>query len=318
MDSFHPREKILLIIVSSFMIIIFFMGGYFIYVNNKLTEQTIIQKSKSLNSKYITPTPKEILKKDLSSSLVFTDQEITDNKLILVVGDENIFYKDYAIEILNISQGKESNDDMKKQALQKLIDDSTLIQYNISKGYIKPPDMTLYNSPDKHYPQRLDLIMQCEEKISINEFKKISGNGLKITFLNIKSENMSLENGKEIIAKKITNIYTDVINGKTSIEKAVLDLPKDPEFAKMPTLDVVPTPIEFDTVSNKKITDSENFDQLIWETPSQTYTPIFHDTNSGDKDAYMFAFIKSKTDTGYTSMADFYQKNGALYEVTVY
>lgn len=318
MDGFHPREKKLMIVVGIFIVVIVLMGGYFAYVNSKLDEMIIIQKSKTLNSKYVTPSPQKNINNDLSSSIIYKESVLPEDKLILTVGEENIFYKDYEIELLNFSQGKEVSDKMKMETLQKIINDSILIQYSIKKGYVETPDMTLYNSPNKQYAQRLDLIMQCEEKISEKEFKSISGNVLKIAFLNIASEGVTLLDGKEIIRKRINGLYSDIKNGKISIEKAVLDLPKSPEFAKMSKLEIVPTPNEFETIANKKITDLDYYDKLIWETPAKTFTPLFHYSDSGDISTYMFGYVDTKTNSGYTSMKEFYEKNADLYDVKIF
>jgi len=312
------REKVLLYILGVLLLIILILTGYFFYTNEKLKEKKANQKSQSQN--IINTLPDQIQKTKIifSNSIVFANDKISDNELILKVGGENIFYKDFDIELANISKGKEVNDEMKKLALQKLINDSTIIQHSVNNRYIKTPSSSIYNSLDKDYSQRLDLIMQCEEKISNNEFEKISGNVLKILISNIDSGNLSLSDGKEAIRKKIVEIYANVKEGKVSIEEAMSNVAKIPEIVKMPNLDISSTTFEFDAVSNRKITEFPEFDKLIWQTPIGGITQIFHYSDFEDTEVYLFGHIKTKSNTGYASMKDFYEKNNNLYEVIIY
>lgn len=310
------KEKIILTIFLLFMTCAVGMGLYYINIDNKIHEITLIKKSLLKNSKYIIPSiQKQIV--NLKTCSVFKNQEIAENQIILTVGKEDIFYKDYIIEVQNISKGKQINEEMMILALEKLINDSTIIQYSLDKGYIKTPNSDIFNSYDKNHAQRLDLILQCEERISVHEFKKISGQGLKIVFSNIESSDLPLSEGREIIRKSVVGLYTDFKSGKISPYNFALN-PKSAGFEKIPNLKIGSSSFDFDTSANKKISDSKEFDKLLWQTPVADITPIFHESDSSNQEIYFFGFIKNKTDNGYESINDFYKKNINLYEISIY
>lgn len=316
MNHINSKDKILIFILGMLIFTSVIMGGYCVYVDNKIKEKITIIKSLSNNNRYIIPpTQKQIV--DLKTSIVFRDQEITDTQPILTVGKEDLFFKDYNIEVQNISKGKEINEIIIVQTLEKLINDSTIIQYSIDKGYIQIPSLNIYNSFSKNHAQRLDLILQCEEMISKNEFRKISGQGLKIVFSNIESKNISLNEGKEIIRKNVINLYADFKAGKISPYNFTLS-PTTAGFEKMPNLTIDSSSFDFDTSANKKISESNEFDSLLWQTPILSITPIFHESDLNDEEIYLFGFIKKKIEVGYESISDFYKKNANLYEVIVY
>lgn len=293
------------------------MGGYSIYIDNIINEKIAIIKSLSNNNRYGVPPPTQKQIIDLKTSTIFRNQEMADNQPILTVGKEELFFKDYNVEVQNISKGEEVNEMMMIQALEKIINDSIIIQYNLDKRYIKTPSLNLYNSSDKNHAQRLDLILQCEEMISKNEFRKISGQGLKIVFSNIRSKNISLTEGKEIIRKNVINLYTDFKSGKISPYNFTLS-PTTAGFEKIPNLAIDSSSFDFDTSANKRISQSNEFDSLLWQTPVSSITPIFHESDLNDEEIYLFGFVKNKTEAGYESISDFYEKNKGLYDVTVY
>jgi hypothetical protein len=318
MRNIDFREKILLYILGVLLLVIFILTGYFFHINEKLKEKKVNLKSLPRNT--INTIPNQIQKTKIifSNSLVFTNDKIPDNELILKVGDENIFYKDFDIELANISKGKEVDEEMKMQALQKLTDDSTIIQYNINKGYIKTPNSFFYNSINKDFSQRLDLILQCEEKISSSEFRKISGNGLKISISNIGSGSLSLSDEKAIIKKQIVEIYASIKENKITTEESILNFAKIPEIVRIPKLEIDSIPFEFNTISNKKITEFPDFDKLIWQTTTEEVTPIYHYSDFEDVEIYLFGYVKTNLNTGYVSMSDFYEKNQNTFEVKIY
>lgn len=319
------REKIVLIVLGLFLLIDVGLGLYSVQItreiNAKLAQTKIVPVIDVLPS----PTPVPIKIINYEKSIVFLNDKLVDSDVVLKVGEENIYYKDFTIETGAMTVGRDTTHEIQIEALKKLASDSVILQYCQSKKYVPFLPDTIYNSPLKQYPLRLESLLVCENQIAINEFAKINGDGMAIYFYNIASRDMSIEEARDFVKNKIMAAYDKAQSEKLTVEVAMSALKNDPDFTKFPNLKYNVVPYAFDAPAATRITGSQNFDKMIWETPKGGLTPLYR-TVDIQKDAdgkvaddvYMFASIKEKSPTGYLSIADFSEKNMNLYDIVVY
>lgn len=240
---------------------------------------------------------------------------------IAKVGTETLYQKDLDTELAAYPVIK--GVDASKLLQKKLISDSIILQ-GAAADKIITLDPNVFNSVDKNYEKRLQLIAQAKKSIQ-GQSDHIQGTIVSIWFSNSQPGPAGYEKGKQIAYAQISKLYNDVKSGKITIEQAGEAIKNDSELAQVDPAYAANALIPFEASGNSAITFDKPFNTMLWNLPQGQLTPLYL---AKDKDyktkqmidaVYMFAQVSQrKTDTGITDFQTWYDQKQKLYEVTLY
>lgn len=225
---------------------------------------------------------------------------INKNKVIAIVGSEQIFEKDLESE-LSYAPPVQSVD--KNIYLEKIIDDSIVLQTVADKKLITL-DKSYFNNPEKDYKKRLEIV-ETSRSILTNSENRIKGRAIVIWFYNNNHIGpMGYEAAKNIASEKIETVFERVISNQITLDEAVQEIRGDSSLALIDPVYKTNAVLDFNETSKKKITFDEYYNKLIWETDEGEYTPITllstsevpENTTTGV--AYSFAYVEQKNVDG--------------------
>lgn len=199
------------------------------------------------------------------------------DKVIIKVGEENIYQKDFNFELSQYPTQITENEN--KIIVEKLIQDSVILQGAKDDGMIGV-DNTTFNSLDKAYNKRLELVKQAKDTVE-NRADGFSGALVAIWFYNVRPGPIGYEKGKEIAYQKITKLHQDVISKKITIKQAGEAVSNDTSLAQLDPSYKTNAYLEFTVARQKLITFDLNADHALKTLKQGEVSPVI---TSQDKD----------------------------------
>lgn len=237
-----------------------------------------------------------------------------DNKPIVKVGSEIIYQKDLNAE-LSLYPDKSASASQK--LIQKLIEDSKIIQHGAEIGLVQP-DNSVYNSPNKDYPKRTAEVRKIKETIQNNDYT-IKGSGVSIWFLNDRVGPLGIEKARELAFNKIRTLYKAVKEKTMTIEQAAENIKNDSSLSQLDKNYKGNAFFSFSIVPGKRFTYEENFDKTVWQLNAGDLTQIYTASSKDFADNqvkpayFMFAQVSEKLEKPRVGTVD-----NNKYEVTFF
>src|SRR3989344_1536077 len=249
-----------------------------------------------------------------------TTKESHPEGTIAKVGEEYIYQNDLDTEV-RLNPISSNSAQLKKQLLQKLADDSIIIQGALSDK-IATADASVYNSPTKDQIKRYQLVSQIKKSIE-EKADTISGFKVNIWFLNVHVGPLGYDKAKQIALEKITKLHSDVVSKKITIQQAADAIKNDSSLAAIDPSYKSNAGGEFTSTKDKPITITKAFDDALWNTSVGGITEVItgqsDDQDNGGKivDAYYtFGTVTSKTQNGrIVSFEDWLAQKRKLYAI---
>lgn len=241
---------------------------------------------------------------------------------IAKVGDEYIYSADFDTE--NNLYPPAPGSDSKKVILDRLTEDSIILQGAQEDGLAKL-DLTVYNSKDKDYKKRVELVAKVKNDIK-NQSDTYKGTIVAIWFLNDRVGPLGYEKSKQIALEKITKLHGDVKSGKITIQQAGENIKRDSSLAQLDKAYKSNAIFNFYSTKDDPPTYDDNFNQALFNLPAKGISEVFTgksadlDNNNQLTDAYfIFGQLKEKAGSGkYISFDDWLNKKKGIYSVEIY
>lgn len=239
------------------------------------------------------------------------------DRIIVRVGMENIFRKDFDIEMADYPKIKDQ--DAEKIILQKLIKDSILLQAARSERWISI-DKSVFNSPEKDYFKRLRLVRDVYS-IYENRQNIVAGKVISLWFHNMVPAEIGYEQGKQVAFNKISILHSGVKSGRINMLQAAQSIIEDKDLAKIDKSYESNAILSFRAKENEVITFDKNFNSVIRGLKAGEISDVFLakdlDNNDNLIDAvYMFAQVDEITADGTgQDFDDWYDAKAGDYEI---
>jgi hypothetical protein len=254
------------------------------------------------------------------------------DKIIAKVGREYIYQKDLDYELSKYPDIP--GVDVNKVLMKKLVDNSITLQSTsedeknlfIQKLTDKSnPNTTIFNSPQKDYVKRLQVIEQIRAQY-VKQPANIQGAVVSIWFFNTEPAAIGYDQGKALAFSKITSLHDGVKSGKISMQQAGDMIKNDSTLAGVDRAYKENAYLAFNINSNESIMFDPNFDALIKGLKQGQVTDVYlaKDMNqsTGQKiDAvYLFGQVSSvsNVNTHSVNFEDWVAAQAKNYEVTYY
>lgn len=244
------------------------------------------------------------------------------SKIIMTVGKENIYQKDYDTEILNHPQRNDAN--IRTILQEKLINDSIILQSGSKNNFIGL-NQTFYNNPDKNYHLRIQKIDDLINNIE-NQKSTIEATVISIWFYNNNWIGpLGYEKGKDLAFRKITQIHNRVKNKEITLDQAGELIKNDNSLAQIDLAYQNNAISHVKTNYDGQISMSNEFDAILRklkpEEVSQVYLAHDVDYKTGQRKEAVFMFgaiTKRVLNQNLASFEDWLNKNKTEYEITYY
>jgi hypothetical protein len=260
-----------------------------------------------------------------SLNIPFLNKEKNPTKIIIKVGKENIYQKDLDFEMAYLPSLK--NVDKKKLLLEKITKDSIILQAAQAENLIYL-DTSVYNSPQKDYMKRINLIKEIKKKIE-DKKDSISGSVIAIWFYDNEPAMIGYAKGKAIAHAKITKLHSDVVEKRITMEQAAAKIREDESLAQLDIAYKSNAFLQFRRGPYEKIVFDPDFDNVIKTLQPGQVSDIFlaktftrenhRRTNTKIDAVYLFAQVTTKTtaanNPGFDDWVTLKAKN---YEITYY
>jgi hypothetical protein len=241
------------------------------------------------------------------------------DRVIVTVGKEKIFQKDYDIELFYYPDKNDPS--VRKNLLQKLINDSIILQGGNRDGLI-PLDKSIFNSPDKDYMKRIKVVEQVKQGIE-QQTDSIEATIVSIWFYNNDWIGLlGYEGGKRFAHEKITYLYDLVKHGDISIDEAGNIIKSDTSLEQIDKAYTNNAIAHVRTEANSQITLSKEFDQKLRLLPVGQISDVYlasvkEDDTEITRDAvYLFGVITKRTyNPTLISFESWLDKKRKLYEI---
>lgn len=238
---------------------------------------------------------------------------------IIRVGNEFIYQQDLTTE-MNYAPG---NDPQKEQLLEKkLVQDSILLQGAEADKLVKL-DNSVFNSPNKDYLKRIEVIRNVEKLIE-SKTEKISGTVITIWFFNNDRYGpLGPDKSKELAHQKVNEYYQLVLKKQISIDQALERIKTDKSLDQLGE-HKNNAGYTFDTSTGEEPSFDENFNMIIHQLQPGQLSPV---TVIKDKfipakpleALYAFALVKNKTEGGkFSNYNDWLKAKKKEYAVMYY
>lgn len=280
----------------------------------------ILNHFKIINLEGIVKRASEIAQFNFPSSQNIDDQA----KIIMKVGQENIYQKDLDTEEKAFPPIK--NVDKKKLLLDKIAKDSILLQGARDDGIVNL-DTSVFNSPQKDYAKRIDLIGAIKKKID-EKSDNLTGAIVSIWFYNKAPGRVGYEKGRKLALAAITKIHDDVVKKKLTIEQAGQAIRNDPLLGRVDPAYLNNALLKFSKSPSQSLIFDPGFDAIIKKLTTGAVSNVYlaktkqwqngQPTDSMIDSVYMFAQVtarKKSTNSGYD---DWYSQKAKSYAVTIY
>jgi hypothetical protein len=256
-----------------------------------------------------------ILKKDDGAVRKSTDQE----KVIARVGDENIYQKDLDHEIASYPAIPGVN--VEKILLDKLVSDSIVLQAAKEDGLTV--DDSVFNSPDKNYAKRVEILKTIREEHAENA--PLQGSVISIWFFNTKPGAIGYEAGKELAFEKISAVHQQVKSGAITMEEAAYQIKNDSSLASVDPAYRSNAYFTFNSDGDEPITFDEGFNSVLASLKSGEISDVYLakdkrlDTGELIDALYMFAKVEtSRSSDTASDFDDWVSEEKENYDVVYY
>lgn len=247
----------------------------------------------------------------------------TGSQIIIKVGKENIYQKDLDFEIQNYPEVLK-HADTGKLLLDKIIKDSVILQ-GAQDDRITKLDASVFNSPQKNYSQRIELITGIKKKIEMKS-DSITGAIVALWFYNRGPGRVGYDKGREIARETITKLHDDVINKKLTIQQAGQEIRNDANLGLVDQGYLSNALLEFNKKPTDQVVFDTQFDQIIKNLNTGEISDVYlAKSKEWDKgrpsenmidSVYMFAQVLGRKKSDITSFDDWVDQKSKLYAVT--
>lgn len=240
--------------------------------------------------------------------------------IIAKVGQENIYKSDLDFEMSAYPPQK--GVDKEKLLVQKLVKDSIALQAGGKDGLITL-DSTIFNSPQKDYTKRVQLLAIMATKLN-NSNKTLKGSLVSIWFFNGRAGAIGYEEGKQVALSRITELHNGVKNKTLTMKQAAQSIINDPSYEQLDTSYKSNAILEFAIGSKEQLTMDPIFDAKIRNLKPGQLTEIYlaksSDPNTKQKrdSLYMFASVAENEGVNKPNFEDWFKQKESAYEITYY
>lgn len=176
--------------------------------------------------------PKPNLPDGKSPTSTLKPENKSPDEIVAKVGLEKLYKADldYYLSTYFAGQGYTPKD----QALEKMIDDSIILQEGQKSGFISFSNNT-FNNPNKDILKRNNLVTTAKGQLIEKNVSEISGEVIAIWFNNSSypPPEIGVDEAKKIAKAKIDNIYRLLKNGEISMLQAGNMIKRDTSLAKI-------------------------------------------------------------------------------------
>jgi hypothetical protein len=280
----------------------------------------IIVVSVMLGYIFLAPkTPKKIFRLNPQAS---TENNNPTDTVILSVGKEKIYQKDYDTELMYYPD--KNNPAVRKMLLDKLVTESIILQAGKKEGII-PLDATVFNNPNKDYLKRIKFVEQVKRGID-QEADTIEGTIVSIWFYNNDwTGPVGYDEAKKIVLEKISALYNQVKTKKITIDQAGEIIKNDTSLASIDKAYQNNAIAHFSVHPDEPISLSQEYDQKLRKLQSGELSEIYlasikEDETKKIRDAvYLFGMVtKRKANPTIRNFDSWYAKNKISYEIIYY
>ncbi len=250
-----------------------------------------------------------------------TSGESSADTVIAKVGEESIFQRDLDTEIQYYP--KEAKIDPKKVLLEKIIQDSVILQGAQTEKLITL-DQSIYNSPTKDYLKRVKVVEDAKKAVG-EKSDSIQGTVISIWFYNIKPAAMGYEKGKETAFTKISQLQKEVKEKKITAEQAAEIIRNDTSLGEVDVQYKTNASFDFSATKDRRITFDPDFDNKLWGLNPGEVTDVYlagiTEPGTGQKTdtVYLFGYLDKKVSSGkIANLDDWISKKRKDYAVTYF
>lgn len=247
----------------------------------------------------------------------------SEEKKLALVGKEFIFESDLDVQKNKLPISGYTSD---SQYIEKLIDDSILLQEGEKQGWITLKK-SFFNNPYKSYVERSEMLAKVRENANLYSYDGIIYEGIVLMFVNVKGTDIVEEKGREYVRilafNKISDIYEKVKNGVVTIQEGADILESDIEVKALyhngeAECYLEPVLVTFDDLNNEISTDSVEKRGQLKNTSSGNYTDVLllqreELQNSEGNDlywdgSYAFYHVLARNENGISSLNDWIEE----------
>lgn len=307
-----PRSRLILIALLSLFLVFFFWQAVYLKKPPPTPEIPIP----------ISPPVLPGRQEALTTKGKFPQEEI-----VVKVGKENLYGRDlnyklfiYFPEILGLEG--EVPAETKEKILDQIIEDSILLQTGEEMELFELNE-TVFNHPDKNYPERNKLINLARDKLPSQVVDQIDGEAISIWFYNTEPPEMGVEEAKRITYAKMTKIYEDITGGEISLKEAGERIASDKELEKIDFAFKTNAYVTFAGVErgNPIIHDPELV-KILWTLKEGEISSILtgHDfgADGGPYEAYFLVFkVNRRSFADFSSFEEWLKAERKNYEIEI-
>lgn len=243
-------------------------------------------------------------------------------RVIAKVGKELIYQSDLDVEIANMIPIPDF--DLPKYLLNKIATDSAILQSAQAEGIISL-DETVFNSPNKNYMTRVNLVVDIKNQID-QKSDHIKGAVVSIFFINnldSKPGPLGYEKSKQIAFDTLSALQKRVKSREITIDQAGEDIRKNTSLKDLDYSYEINSIFRFSSNKGERITLDENIDQALWNLKegevSEVFAASFPDFEGKVREGvYMFGQVFKKNSSIISSLDQWIQDQVKKYEVIYY
>jgi hypothetical protein len=318
----EPKGKMYFLAIIFIIIFIVGVAGFYLYKNNKDAKDYLDR----LSSEFTQRAPEKIFNDgDLSTSSILKNVKNASDKVIITVGKEKIYQKDYDVEYKEFQVGnKNISSGIKTIILEKMIRDSLILQLAMKEKIVQQLPLNVYNSPDKDYYQRVRQVEALEIALQKKFTVSSSGTVFTVFIYNLEIGAYPYAQAKKIAYEKIKLVRDRLVAKEINLEQAKDILTKDEELKKIDSARETNVYFDFNTSRGNGISLWKEFDDMLLKTPKNEYTPIYagkdyiiaDNGKSENKEViYMFGYIKDNQMNGSNNIDTYINENKKHYEI---
>lgn len=240
--------------------------------------------------------------------------------VFMKVGEELLYESDLNYEL---SYYPPSNTGEPEEILRnKMIEDSVILQAAAAEKLVEL-DETIYNSPDKDYAKRIQVVMDLRDQID-QKATELEGEVISIWFHNMKPGSAGYDKAKQTALQEMNTILVDLKANKITMKQAGDRIKNNQNLAQVDSSWRANAYFDFAVMDNQKITYSPEIDKEIYTLNKGQISPLLigkdHDpkTNTKIDAVYMIAQITDRSTSQVISYDDWLADKKKAYEVTRY
>ena len=230
---------------------------------------------------------------------------IPADKIVAKVGLETLYQidLDYYLSTFFSGQGYTPKD----KALDKMIDDSIILQEGQKNGFINLTAQ-VFNTPNKNIASRSALIEKTKNKLVSEKVSAISGEALRIFFHNpaYPDPSIGVAKAEELAKDKINKIRQTIVSQNISFTQAAKLITNDNSIAKLdPSYRLNTYRIFQDYDKSTSVFLDPVLNTQVWDLPVNELSTVLvssHDDSGKETHPVFFTIVKlTKKTTGSSS-----------------